>query len=228
MVVRTARPSRTAIMRSLSGLRADQGITAGMLAPMGITITFSPTVGLSAARIDKLGMDIRSFREPLKRAVQQVIAPSFRKNFDEGGRPDAWEPLSASTLEIRQRQGFSGVQPLIKTGLLRRTMGQLNIWTITRTSAMIKDLPEKIWYGAIHQAGSDTGSFGKLAARIGFEQALARVTSGDAVKTAPIPARPFALLQDDDIDAIDRVFWEWFEERVNRTWPVATNLAGRL
>src|SRR6185503_20125327 len=83
-----------------------------------VEVNFEPSLALLARRVDKLGADIRSFRVPLKMAIQQVVIPSIRKNFDQGGRP-TWEPLSEHT--IRNRKG--GTQPLVRTGLLRRQMG---------------------------------------------------------------------------------------------------------
>ena len=216
-----ARPNAGAMARSLTGLRIDQGITRSMMSSMGLSITFSPTIGLSASRIDKLGMDIRSFREPLKRSIQQVIAPSFLTNFDVGGRP-AWIPLSPSTLEIRSRFGRTGDRILVRTGALRRTMGQYNIWSVSDKAAMIKDLPANVWYGAIHQAGASSGGFKSLLERHGgdVKSALRAAEQPGAAKGFGIPARPFAILQEEDIEGIERVFWNWFEERVNRTWPV--------
>lgn len=164
--------------RLSGGLRVDSGLLA---------FTFQPSIGLVAKDFDKLGLDIRSFREPLKRSIQQVLAPSFRKNFDVGGRP-RWQPLSSETIEIRQRLNKRGKGILIRTGTLRRVASQLNIWTITTTSAVIKDLPSRIWYGTLQQAGTRSG-------------------------TANIPARPFIVLQPEDYDGIEKVFAKWIDER---------------
>jgi phage gpG-like protein len=184
-----ARPGIRDVNSAVRGLTIRGDLTSSILPK----ITFSPTIGLITKRIDKLGIDIRSFREPLKRSIQRVIAPSMVMNFDVGGRP-AWVPLSSSTVLIRERmkQGNSD-KILVKTGLLRRTMGQLNIWDISRDTAIIAHLPEKIWYGSIHQGGGHTGD-------------------------ATIPARPFAMLQDEDVDHVQQVFAEWLEERIARTW----------
>lgn len=212
-----AAPSSMAIARSLSGLRATGGLTG---ANLGIDISFSPTVAIAAKRIDKLGIDIRSFHEPLKRSVQRVMAPSFQRNFDEGGRP-TWEPRSEATFEIQERFGFSSGSTLIRTGLLRRTMGQLNIWRITRNTAVITDLPQKVWYGALQQGGYSSGGFKALVNRFGgdINKALRAAERPDAARGINIPARPFAVLQDEDVVNIERTFFEWFEERVERAWP---------
>jgi phage gpG-like protein len=222
-----ARPSSKSVMSSLSGLRTFDNVTSGML---GVNISFEPTTLITTKRIDKLGMDIRSFHEPLQRAVQQVIAPSILKNFDVGGRP-AWEPLSQGTLDVRKRLSISGSSsPLMRTGLLRRTMGQLNVWSIGINTAMIRDLPSKVWYGAIHQAGAEQGTMKARIKKHGSaKKALESILDDQmhAMRTGKtmgssfggIPARPFVMLQDEDIDGIDKVFLDWFEERIARAFP---------
>lgn len=160
----------------------------------GLRFAFQPSIGISARRIDTLGLNIKSFREPLKRSIQQVIAPSFRKNFEVGGRPDPWEPLSDVTIDIR-----GSAEPiLVRSGTLKKTMQQFNIWTVDTKKAALLDLPAKIQYGKIHQAG------------------YGRRGSGQA-KAAAIPPRPFAMIQDEDYEAIDRVFERWFLERMAMT-----------
>lgn len=110
---------------------------------------FQPSPAIIAASIDKLGMDIRSFREPLKRAIKEVMIPSFRKNFTQGGRP-SWQPLSDVTVELRG----SATPILIRSGRLMRTMEQESIWTVTEEHAVIENLPQQVWYGMLHQSGN--------------------------------------------------------------------------
>ena len=209
------------------GLRVDDFITQ---------FKFTPSVGIRAGQIDKLGLDIRSFREPLKRAIQQVLAPSFLKNFDQAGRPDKWEPLSDATLDIRSRQGATGDSPLIRSGLLRKTMGQLNIWDISITTAAIRALPDKISYGYIHQAGYGGSGVGKkmsgymkkaggdakeaqhlldddliMAMRTGSK------VGGDTRTATPIPQRQFVMIQNEDYDEIEKIFVDWMMERARRS-----------
>lgn len=158
----------------------------------GIEFEFRPSIGLSARRVDTFGLQIKSFREPLKRSIQQVLAPSFRKNFEAGGRPTKWQPLAEPTVQLRG----SAHPVLVRTGLLKQTIQQFNIWTVDRTKAALLDLPQKIWYGKIHQAGYGYGG------------------RGGQVRAAGIPARPFVMVQDEDYEAIDRVFDRWFAERM--------------
>jgi phage virion morphogenesis protein len=160
---------------------------------MAVNIKFEPSMGIMARRVDKLGLDIRSFREPLTRAVQKVMIPSFQKNFEEHGRPP-WIPLTDDTVKRKAKKG----QPpdeLIATGKLKRTMGYVNVWTIDSEKAYIQDLPDGIWYGKVHQMG------------------LERESEGFDIG---IPARPFVMAQREDINDIEEVFGDWLEERIIR------------
>jgi phage gpG-like protein len=107
-------------------------------------------------------------------------------------------------------------------------MGQQSRWTITEEAASIQDLPDDIWYGKVHQEG-----LGGIRTRIGRTlkanpgmspaQASKRVMSSidrDILSgkarthsTSNIPARPFVMFQDEDIDAIYDVFQTWLGER---------------
>ena len=161
----------------------------GQLVDLGFS--FTPTMAVTASAFDKMGLDIRSFREPLKRSIQRVIAPSIGQNFVSNGRPETWAPYAANTIQTKANDPQNQYGPedmLRRSGLLWRTMQQYNIWSVSTVEAAILDLPEKIWYGALHQAGY-----------------TARGTA--------VPARQFALFQERDMDAIQEVFANWLEER---------------
>lgn len=104
-----------------------------------------------AADLDRLGFDIRSFKEPLTKSVKQVIIPSIRENFDSGGRPE-WDQLAASTIATRLRQGYGIWPPLTKTGALKKKATVFANWTISRDSAIMKE--PKIKYAKYHQSGT--------------------------------------------------------------------------
>lgn len=172
---------------------------------VSIDLNFEPSVGILARKVDKLGASIRSFKEPLKRAVKDVMIPSIRRNFDEGGRP-AWEPLAPATIENRG----GDTAPLVRTGLLRRTMGYINIWHIDGEKAMITDLPDSIWYGKVHQAG-----MGATREVVRIKNPLTgKYTESVSGNIAGIPARPFVVMQDEDVDDIEEIFDDWIDERV--------------
>lgn len=226
--VRAGAPVRLTPQQSVRrGLRLDEGI---------MQFEFKPTIGISAREIDRLGLDIRSFREPLRRAVQQVMAPSFKENFEQGGRPEAWEPLSDATIAMREVAGIGGDQPLVRSGLLRKTISQLNIWTITETTATIRALPDKIKYGTIHQAGfagsggggakmsgylKKAGGDPKEAQKLLDDDLIMSMRSGQRVTggkrtVAAIPQRIFVNIQEEDYDKIEVIFVRWLQERMAR------------
>jgi len=190
-----------------------------------------PSIGILAAGYTKFGMDIRSFREPLTRAVKEVMIPSIRENFDEGGRPDKWDPLADYTLQRRADEGISGDKPLIKTGKLRRRMGNISIWSIDSEKAEIHNLPSDIWYGKLHQMGF--GSFGARITRH-MSTGLSHPEAVDAARAeadaefaaganfaAHMPQRRFVLIQEpEDTDAIKYVFQKWLKERWIRSGAV--------
>lgn len=199
----------------LSGLRLDEGI---------VSFAFSPSIGIMARDIDKLGLEIRSFKKPLEKAIGAVMIPSFRRNFDAGGRP-SWPPMAEATQTIRQEQGFGGAGDLlVRTGQLRMNMGYKSIWTVTDTSASIQDLPDRIWYGKIHQEGqggirtrvgkilkANPGMSPGTAAKRAMSSIDKDILSGKAHThtTSNIPARPFVMFQEEDMDAVYEVFQEW-------------------
>jgi phage gpG-like protein len=203
---------------ALRGLQVHGNLTPSILP----RITFSPTIGITASKVDKLGLNIKSFKEPLKRSIQKVLAPSFTKNFDSGGRPP-WEPLSAATIEVRERlRSRGGTSPLIKTGQLRRTMGQFNIWTVNETSAILGALPQSVWYGALHQAGYSSGRKAKSTGSIGRGIGMSTYKGIEGRKLGArevnIPQRQFVLLQPEDTAGITEEFSKWLEERIAKDW----------
>ena len=212
--------TKSQIMLALGGMRFDRNLQ--------LDWDISPSIGIVAKDIERMGLALSSFKEPLERAITTVMIPSFQKNFEKSGRPK-WPPLAPYTLEVKGLQGVAfGDKPLIRTGALRRAVGLLSIWSIGSTSATIRSLPEHVWYGAIHQSGY--GGFGvfmsaatrrlgakanpiairKLAFKLNDE---ARGGFGKVAKGQGIPQRQFIMFQEDDIDDVQTVFLEWMIEQ---------------
>jgi phage gpG-like protein len=119
--------------------------------------------------------------EPLQEAVETVMAPSIRENFEAGGRP-AWEPLMDTTLSHSKRAGTDG-RPLILTGMLMETASSVEVWSIDEESAHLDsgNLGDA-YYGLFHQAG-----YGAT------------------------PAREWAVMQPEDEERIEEIFDGWVE-----------------
>jgi phage gpG-like protein len=108
---------------------------------------------------------------------------------------------------------------------MRRTISQLNVWSITRTSALLNNVPEKIWYANLQQAGyggkgaKKAKTSGRKLRRKGGRAGLFTFENpGGQRRTAAIPARPFVMLQDEDTTDIQKVFSKWLDERIAATW----------
>lgn len=133
-----------------------------------------------------VALDIRSFREPLKRSIQGVVGPAIQHQFDVGGDPP-WAPLKDVTVAKKESLGYRRPNaPLIATGKLRRVAGQLNVWNITRDSAEAVNL-KGAEYGEWHMSG-----------------------------TRFMPSRPFLSISEDAQDEIQQVFSVWVAERFAR------------
>jgi phage gpG-like protein len=203
----------------VTGLRIDRRISAG------VQLDFLPSIGIMAAQVDKLGLDIRAFKEPLTRAVKQVMIPSIRANFASEGRP-SWEPLAEQTLAAREYLGYGDGPILYRTGNLAKRATQFNIWTINPVAASVQRLPADVFYGGIMQAGAEgtASSLGAAAETLSgagaglyssLTAAIASQAKGAGIKkTANIPARRFIMFQDEDIPKIEAVFDKWLDGRV--------------
>lgn len=179
-----------------SGLIVTPSLRAAQV--MSVDMTFEPSIGIMARKVDKLGTSIRSFREPLTEAIRAVVIPSIRTNFLKSGRP-RWVDDTEATW--KQKRG----KILVESGALMQTMGYMNIWHIDSEKAMLANLPSSVWYGAIHQGG------------IGAHQAFHDPVTNSAVNlgdTGAIPARPFVMLQAEDLPLIDEIFVKWVGRKV--------------
>jgi phage gpG-like protein len=203
----------------LSGLRLDSGI---------VSFEFQPSIGILARDVDKLGMEISSFKEPLQQSIREVMIPSFQKNFEAEGRP-SWTPMSESTKLIRARMNSgSGTKLLHKTGALEHAVTQESLWSVTDVFAAVKALPASVSYGNVHQEGY--GGMGRkvkanmkkgmspaAAAKAAMKAVDKKILAGGAKSggaAVNIPARPFVLFQDEDEDGIMEIFDRWLAEKM--------------
>ena len=137
------------------------------------------------------------FKTPLRECAG-VIWKSIAQNFKEGGRP-TWVPLSPITLAIRARRYFWGskrrILPttdiLVETGAMRSaaTGGSGSLVRITKEYFAV--------YLTKQNGISDRGWLHQLGGIVPFFK---------TGKMAHIPARPFMVVQDEDVEAFVEIF----------------------
>lgn len=215
------------IAASIDLIRFDRAITG---------FEFKPSIGIAARKFAELADEFGDLSDPLKKSVQDIMTISILENFMSGGRP-SWPAMSENTRQKREKNG-SGTMLMVRTGSLAETASSMGIWSIGKTAAVIKDLPNNVWYGKIHQAGQAGNEYsggnwfqkyqmaaaktlGREASKKEIDDLAFKIwgkrsdTHGPAPVGQPeIPARPFIMFQEEDIDAIQNIFAEWVEEKV--------------
>lgn len=154
----------------------------------GISIAVSDT-GLQK-RIAALQSGLSDLK-PVLRVWGEIGVSSIARNFEEGGRPKRWKPLSPVTLALRRRRRKGtrsgrvavSTKVLFVTGTLSRVR-----YTVLANSVQLGTAPAARAYAAIHQYGGRAGRNRKVH----------------------IPARPYMLLQQEDIAEITRVGKAYF------------------
>lgn len=155
-----------------------------------ITITYSNAASprLRAFQLSDLSHKLGSYKVPFNRAVREVLAPSIKQNFKDGGRP-SWDALKDSTV---RRKGHD--RPLIRGGKGSKRLswraGAYKRWNINDKTAEY-ELPNVPYFR--HQ-------------QEGFTH----------IGNTRVPARPFAMIQPTDRDRVERIFNEWAEETINK------------
>lgn len=225
---------RRDINQAVGKLRYDQDIT-------DLSWSFRPSIGIVARDVSRFGIAIQNQREPLIKAVREVMQPSIRKNFRQRGRPTKWQPLAPFTLQRKGMEGISdGDKPLHRTGKLEKGAASFRIWTISDNSATVKNLPQNIWYGAIHQEGhggfapfmsAAQKNLGKGAnfrdvVRHAFELLDEARGGPQGHRKVVIPQRRFIMFQDDDLDDIQEIFADWLEREARRVGRFGVGLGG--
>jgi len=197
---------------------------------MGLSFEISPSPVILVAELEGIAHELEDFKKPLKESIKNVMVPSIRKNFEAEGRPEPWVPLSQATLN-RRRYDASGTTSgiLSRTAKLRRRAASQKIWKIEKTDAYVQDLGEDVWYGKLHQEGFEGG--GSAIGRI-VKGGVPQIPSYNPRKmtgrhvivegyAGDIPARPFLLIQDEDVDAIEEEFDKWLTETfAAKGWPM--------
>ncbi|MBE7415089.1 MAG: phage virion morphogenesis protein [Deltaproteobacteria bacterium] len=147
-------------------------------------------------RLKKAGGDFT----PVMKVIGETVKTSVKRNFLEGGRPGKWTPLSPETLKRKRNKG----RVLIEESHL---MASVN-WRATPRSVEVGT--NKV-YAAIHQFGFDgtvriTAHRRKVKSR-DIKEGRKTIASGigfvrDHERMMKVPARPFLMVQDEDIAEI--------------------------
>jgi phage gpG-like protein len=149
-------------------------------------------------RIHQLATDVRHVERPLNAAGEYVVG-SIKRNFFAEGRPRKWTPLAPSTLRGRRKgKGRGGAKILTDMGHLRDSI----------TKSVSTD-GVKIGTNAVQAARQHYGYGGGVGAFSGKTaqgKAIGGRTFGGGRGHSPTPARPFMMLQPEDIEKIGKIF----------------------
>lgn len=147
---------------------------------------------------------------PAMKIIGQIVRTSIVRNFEKGGRPSKWAPLSPATLA--RRKGRAKI--LMDRGMGGGLAGSIHD-RADRDSVTVGT--NKI-YAAVHQFGAKKGAFGAVEANIKAHMRKITKIFGRPVKPrkvavrahtkkmklpwGDIPARPFVMVQPEDWDEI--------------------------
>lgn len=145
--------------------------------------------------------------KPAMSLIGEIVHGSIQQNFEEGGRPRRWRPLSPVTIAQRRRLGKWPGRILVRSGVAGGLMGGISY----RPYKDRVELSANKVYAATHQLGARRGQFGRVAATV--REHIRRMKDGRTVKVkahtrrmlvpwGDIPARPFMAVQTEDWDEI--------------------------
>ncbi|PID40661.1 MAG: phage virion morphogenesis protein [Proteobacteria bacterium] len=116
--------------------------------------------------------------KPAFQVIGEIVRSSVERNFAAEGRPRKWDPSARAIAE--------GGQTLSDTGRLRRSLN-------TQTGEGYAAVGTNVIYAAIHHFGGE----------IRPKKAKALNTPYGLSRKATMPARPFLMVQDEDLDEIN-------------------------
>jgi phage gpG-like protein len=171
------------VVRDTWALGPGEGHGAG-----GLLVTMFPSASALVGQLNWHAGQVRSLREPLERAVREVVIPRVGSNFaGTTAAGNGWQPIQEASKFSSYRKGKEGNPTLDVSGKLKRHAQTIGIWTFTQQSAFVAGLPTAP-YGIFHQDG--------------------------AVHLVP---REFLIINDQDINAIEEIFKDWVGNIFGRT-----------
>ncbi|SDU26878.1 phage virion morphogenesis protein [Desulfobacula phenolica] len=124
--------------------------------------------------------------QPATEIIGDIIQTSILRNFEEGGRPEAWQDLADSTKKQRKKKGKWPGQILVVSGTRGGLISSISYDAMPDKVVFVANKP----YAAIHH-------FGGMACK------------GHKVE---IPARPFMMILDEDWEEINAALNEFILE----------------
>lgn len=176
------------------------------------------------AGFEKFKTNASDLTRPMNSAGK-IMLKSIKNNFDSVGRPKRWPALKPSTGKQKLREGYT-IQPLVRTGALMRSM----TYRVSGNGKLLS-VGTSIPYGSIHQFGgtikrgahSRVVPFSKKGGFLSKKSASRRKTGFISIRrvsfgasSVNIPARPFLLFQDEDIDQMNSLIAEHLLSAYNK------------
>ena len=146
-------------------------------------------------------------KKPVLSAIGQIVHASVVRNFEKGGRPNAWARLSPTTKAQRARKGKWPGKTLLIQGFAGGLLGSIHPTVGTDNVSVGTDKA----YAAVHQFGARKGSFGTFSVIVkehmrkpskGKPSTIGTHSRKQKLPWGDIPARPFLLVQPEDWDEI--------------------------
>jgi phage gpG-like protein len=167
------------------------------------------------SRLRQIAAAARNLKRPLQSAGVYMLG-SIERNFQEQGRPVKWTPLSARTLASRRgarkakkkagAKAGRGARILIDNARLKNSMGsKVDGDAVAVGTNVVYAARQNFGYGG--QGGSATQSSPGIRRRPGLKLGFRHEEKGKGRRgQARTPARPFLVIQPQDIDAIAGIF----------------------
>ncbi len=148
--------------------------------------------------------------KPAMGLIGEIALGSIQENFEKGGRPAGWAPLSQTTIAIRKRLNKWPGRILVRSGVAGGLLGGITYRESDDDVRLTANKP----YDTTHHFGAKKGSFGTVAATVKAQtrkisQAFGRPieprdvtvkahTRKMSLPWGDIPARPFMMVQNED------------------------------
>lgn len=163
--------------------------------------------------LQKVRERVKNMR-PVFNVIGEIAHGSIQENFEVGGRPAKWKPLSPVTIAQRKRQGKWPGRILVRMGVAGGLFGAISHKAFRDRTELSANKP----YATTQHFGAEKGEFGTVTAQI--PEHVRRITQafGKAIEPrdvtvrahtremqipwGDIPARPFMVIQEEDWEEI--------------------------